>query len=277
MGDGLPRSVGFGAGLLSGPGRTGPNMERRNAMTLWNVAFRQTAFWDGRAASLEDQVHFPIVSAVELGRTMDAVVADVAAIPEYASLFAAAFPDSAAVSATTFAEAIATFERTLLSKRSLYDSFVAGDRRALTDSMLRGMHLLAKEGCTDCHRPPLFSSERFEDRGVAQVAGIEDDGRFEVTHDEADRGRFKVPTLRNAHDTAPYFHTGAIDTLDAAVAQEVAFSVAHDGAPPVDAAGVSDLVDFIREGLFDSGLSPARPHAVPSGLEVPLDGFALRR
>jgi cytochrome c peroxidase len=278
MSDGLVRSVGHGGGLLSGPGRVGPNLERRNAPTLWNVAFKETAFWDGRAASLEDQVHFPIVSALELDRTMDEVVHDVTAIPGYLAAFQAAFPGEAeAVTAVTFARAIAAFERTLTSSRSLYDAYVAGDAHAMSESMLRGMRLFAREGCASCHRPPLFTSGRFDDRGVVAISGVPDEGRFEVTHDDADRNRFAVPSLRNLHETAPYFHTGGVAALDDAIKMEVARSVERDGAPPVGDDGIADLGAFLSEALFDSGRSPARPATVPSGLEVPIDGFALRR
>jgi len=278
MGDGLPRSIGEGAGLLSGPGRSGSNVGRRNALTLWNVAFRQTLFWDGRAASLEDQVHFPLTSSVELARTVDDVVTDLRNIPEYVALFRTAFPDEPEpVSAVTFPRAIAAFERTLLSNHGLYDSYLQGDMLAMSDAMLRGMNLFEKEGCVDCHRPPLFSSEEFANRGVPNVPGIADDGRYEATLDEADRGRFKVPTLRNTHDTGPYFHTGAVVALNDAVRHEVDFSVTHDGAPPLDDAGVADIGTFIIKGLFDTRRAPSRPHDVPSGLEVPIDGFDLRR
>ncbi len=278
MSDGLARSVGNGAGLVSGPGRSGTNVTRRNAPTLWNVAFRGAVFWDGRAASLEDQVHFPFDAREEFDEQMDAVIADIAAIPAYVDLFQAAFPDQAApLTAESYARAIAAFERSLISHSGLYDAYVGGDRAALTDDMRHGMALFDSEGCAGCHVPPLFSSERFAARGVASIDGIADDGRFEVTHDEADRGAFMVPTLRNAHDTRPYFHTGAVQDFGEAVRQEVHFSVEHDGAPPLQDEDIADITTFIMKGLFDSQGSPTRPHEVPSGLPVPIDGFSIRR
>lgn len=278
MGDALRRSVGVDGGLLSGPGRSGPNVLRRNAQTLWNVAYRTTAFWDGRAASLEDQVRFPFEAEAELGRDLEAVIAEMQGIPEYVRLFAKAFPDDAEpVTSTNLERAVAAFERTLVSSRGLYDSYLAGDPGALSDNMVRGMGLFAEEGCADCHVPPLFSSERYADRGVAALSGVEDAGRFEVTGDEVDRGRFKVPTLRNLHDTGPYFHTGAVDTIAEAVAHEVRFSVEHDGARELDDSELEDLVAFIKSGLFDPTRAPDRPQEVPSGLTVPIDGFSLVR
>lgn len=278
MGDGLPRSVGIGGGSLTGPGRTGPNLTRRNAQTIWNVAFRKTLFWDGRASSLEDQVHFPFDATIELGRSMSDVVLDLRAIPGYVSLFQAAFPDEAEpITTTTLARALASFERTVISKHAPYDHYAAGDPGALTAEMLRGMQLFAEEGCATCHAPPLFSSERFEDRGIAPVPGVDDAGRFEVTGDEADRNRFKVPTLRNAHDTGPFFHTGAASSLDEAVHQEVSFAASHGEGRQLTTEELSDLSAFLMKGLFDPSQDPIRPYEVPSGLPVPLDGFDVRR
>jgi cytochrome c peroxidase len=278
MSDGLTVSVGQGGGLVAGPGRYGPHETRRNSPTLWNVAYRTSAFWDGRAASLEDQVHFPFESADEFDRKLTDALADVRGIPEYVSLFEGAFPDETdPVTENNFARAIASFERTILSENGLYDAFVVDDPAAMSPSMIRGMHLFGEEGCADCHRPPLFSSERFEDRHVPRIPGVPDAGRFEITGNEADRNRFKVPTLRNAHDTSPYFHTGAVIRLADAIEQEVVESAAHDGARLLSGDELLSLTEFIQKGLVDGQHSPTRPHEVPSGLPVPIDGSSIRR
>jgi cytochrome c peroxidase len=278
MGDGLAVSFGHGAGLLAGPGRNGPHRTRRNSPTLWNVAFRATQFWDGRAASLEDQVHFPFESKDEFDRPIADAVADVRAIPKYVALFRAAFPDDAEpITEARFAEAIAAFERTIVSKRGLYDAYAMGDRSAMTESMVRGMFLFAEVGCPSCHAPPLFSSDRFEDRGVAPIPGVDDAGRFETTGEEADRNRFQVPTLRNLHDTPPFFHTGAAASVADAVKHEAAESVTRNGARPLDAREMQDITAFLRDALFDSKNPPSRPKEVPSGLPVPIDGTSVLR
>lgn len=278
MGDGLPVSFGQGAGLLAGPGRNGPHRTRRNAPTLWNVAYRASLFWDGRAASLEDQVHFPFEAPDELDRPIADVVAEIRAIPRYVALFRAAFPDDAEpVSEARFAEAVAAFERTIVSRRGLYDAYAAGDRSAMSESMVRGMFLFAEVGCPSCHAPPLFSSDRFEDRGVAPIPSVADTGRLEVTGNEGDRNRFEVPTLRNTHDTAPFFHTGAAATVADAVEHEARESVSRDGARALDATEIQDVTAFVREGLFDSMNPPSRPKEVPSGLPVPIDGSSILR
>ncbi len=278
MGDGLPLSVGVGGGILSGPGRAGPNLTRRNSQTLWNTAFRESLFWDGRATSLEDQVHFPFDAIIELDRNMDDAVIELRTFPEYVRLFTAAFPGEAEpVTRGNLERAIAAFERTLITSRSLYDGYVDGDPLALGDASLRGMQLFADQGCASCHAPPLFSSDRFADRGVPPVAGVEDAGRFEVTGDEADRNLFKVPTLRNAQDTGPFFHTGSVETLGEAVRQEADFGASHGEGRPLTDDEISDVTTFILKGLFDLRHSPARPREVPSGLPVPLDGFNVAR
>jgi cytochrome c peroxidase len=278
MSDGLPVSIGTGGGRLAGPGRKGSNTTRRNAPTLWNVAYRSRLFWDGRAASLEDQVHFPFDSSVEFARSLDDVVRDVAAIPDYADRFRKAFPGAdPPVTADTFARAIAAFERTLVSANAPYDAYATRDPGAMTASMIDGMNLFAESGCADCHAPPLFTSDRYEDRGIAAIPGVVDEGRFEATGDPADRGRFEVPMLRNARDSSPYFHTGAVASLEDAVRMEVAFSVANAGIRPLDDGEILDVVAFIGKALYDASRSPDRPSEVPSGFPVPIDGFSVRR
>jgi cytochrome c peroxidase len=278
MTDGLPLSIGNGGGLFSGPGRIGSNLTRRNAPTLWNVAYGTAFFWDGRASSLEDQVHFPFAAAEELDRSYTDVVADVAAIPGYQSLFAAAFPgETPAVTEDTFARAVAAFERTVLSSRGLYDAYLDGDTRALSEESLRGMSLLAEAGCVNCHVPPLFTSDRFEDRGVPAIDGIIDDGRAEITLDEADSRKFKVPTLRNLSESGPYFHTGQTALLRDAVAHEASRSAEVDGARALGDDELDAITTFITKALFDRRHNPTRPREVPSGLPIPIDGFDLRR
>jgi cytochrome c peroxidase len=263
---------------MAGLGRTGTNITRRNASTLWNAAFPSLLFWDGRAASLEDQVHFPMENPVELNRPEVEAVTALLAIPAYVSLFASAFPgQTEPVSPMTLEQAIASFERTLISDHSLYDGYATDDPGALGPAALHGMQLFSEEGCASCHTPPLFASNVFADRGVAPIEGVDDAGRFEATSNEADRNEFKVPTLRNAVETAPYFHTGGEPSLRNAVSHEVAFAAAHGEGRSLDDAEISDLTAFIRDGLSDSAHAPVRPREVPSGLPIPTDGFNIRR
>jgi cytochrome c peroxidase len=270
LSDGLPRSVGVGGEGPAGTGREGPNMTRRNSQTLWNTAYRERLFWDGRASSLEDQVRFPIESPVELDRPVPDVVADLAAIPEYVELFAAAFPGEAQpVTAENLARALAAFERTLVSNRSPYDAYLAGDAGALSENQVRGMFLMAEVGCAGCHTPPFFASERFEDVGVPGDPALADEGRFEITGDEADRRKFRVPTLRNLRTSGPYFHDGSEPDLVAACD--------HGASRPLAADELEAIAEFIEKGLHDESADPPRAVTVPSGLPVPLDGYSIPR
>jgi cytochrome c peroxidase len=273
MSDGLALSVGVDGKGPAGPGREGPNVTRRNAATLWNVAYRPLLFADGRTKTLEEQVLGPLDEPKELGREPDAVVADLAANAEYTALFGEAFPDDAKpVSVLNLQRAVAAFERTLVTDRAPYDQYVNGDAGALSAAAQRGMNLFAEVGCAGCHVPPLFESSRFVDRGVVPLAGVADDGREEVTHDPADHAAFRVPTLRNVRETGPYFHTGAVDSLGDAVRQEGARA-----SRSLDDAEIADIVAFLDKGLTDPSRSPTRPKTVPSGLPVPVDGFRIPR
>ncbi len=274
MSDGLPLSVGVDGVGPVGTGREGPNKTRRNSPTLWNSAWRGPVFWDGRAETLEEQVLGPFETPEELGRNVDEVVADLAGIPEYRDLFSAAFPDDAEpVTVINLQKAVATFERTLVSNRAAYDNYVRGDEGALGEEAVRGMYLLDELGCVSCHVPPLFDSPLYEDRRVPAHPDVPDDlGRFEATSIDEDRTRFRVPSLRNLRESAPYFHTGTVETLEEAIAHEAGV----DGRTLTEDE-VRAIAKFIVAGLNDETKKPVRPLAVPSGLQVPLDGFRIPR
>lgn len=266
MSDTLPRAVGHSAGLIAGPDRRGPNVLRRNSPTLFNMAFRSSFFLDGRTETLEEQALLPLLTEDELDRDPEQVVADLAGIPEYASLFAAAFPDDPRVTVDNFAAALAAFQRTFISERSLYDGYVDGDVLALSDEMVEGMFRFAEMGCDSCHVPPLFESETFEDRNVSGVEGIIDDGRAEATEDSADLGKFRTPTLRNINFTEPYFHNGTVRLLDEAVIHEL-----EQGSMPYTDEDARLITIFIEKALNDESRKPRRPTSVPSGLPMPID------
>lgn len=275
LSDGLRVSVGVGGVGPAGTGRRGPNVTRRNASTLWNVAWRPALFWDGRAASLEAQALEPMRDPRELGRPPDEVARDLARVPEYARRFGEAFPgEREPVTAANLARALAAFQRTLVSTWAPYDRYVAGDHGALGPQAVRGMNLFHSLRCTDCHAPPTFDRTSYEPSLSPGVGGARDEGRAEVSGRAGDRGRFLVPTLRNAGETAPYFHDGAAATLPEAVALEAA---GRPGGRALTAAERDALVAFLREGMTDLHRLPERPEAVPSGLMVPLDGYRIPR
>jgi cytochrome c peroxidase len=273
MSDGLPLSIGVDGEGATGPGRTGPNVTTRNALTLWNAALRPDLFWDGRAHSLEEQALMPLEQPIEMDLPPDEAAKRVADIPEYAALFDAAFPGEP-ITKQTLAKALAAFERTLVSNRSPYDHYVDDDAGAMTESQLRGMQRFADAGCDACHAPPLFESRAFV---IRYASGNGDEGRAKISMDPADAGAFRVPTLRNARETGPYFHDGSVESLDDAISIEVERQVDAGKSAPLDAQALADLGDFIRDALMDATHAPSRPLHVPSGLDVPKDGFRIPR
>lgn len=273
MSDGLALSVGVEGEGPTGPGRDGPHETRRNAQTLWNVAHRERLFWDGRAASLEQQALDPIEHEDELGRaSAEEAVVEIAAIEGYRALFEAAFPGEA-IGVEPLARALASFERSFVADWGPYDRYVAGDAGALNPEARAGMFLFAEAGCAGCHVPPRFESERYADRD----RGGDDLGLFELTGDPADRGRFRVPTLRNVRESGPYFHDGSVAPLGEAVAGEVAVAVARGESRPLEPSEIAAITTFLNKGLIDRTGEPDRPEEVPSGLPVPLDGFRIPR
>ncbi|MBT8483030.1 MAG: hypothetical protein HKP36_15715, partial [Myxococcales bacterium] len=166
MSDALPVAVGHGAGPLAGPGREGPNTLRRNSPALFNLAFRESLFWDGRSESLEAQAITPLLAEDELNLDPEIAIAELMAIPEYVELFAAAFPENPEVTVQNLGSALAAFQRTMVSSRSLYDAYAGGQAATLSEELVEGMFLFAEMGCDDCHSPPLFESETFANRNV---------------------------------------------------------------------------------------------------------------
>jgi cytochrome c peroxidase len=219
---------------------------QRNSPTVLNAMFNATQFWDGRAATLEDQAKLPITNPIEMGmKDGDAVAAKLRELPDYAKAFPEVF--GRAPSFDDFAAAIAAFERTQYAGNAPFDRFVKGDANAIDASAKRGWALFNGKGrCSDCHAfstvSPLFSDQKFHNIGIAahktnfidlaRRAGaiarsgdmkqidelaiqteFSELGRFLVTKHSNDIGAFKTPTLRNIAVTAPYFHDGSQQTL----------------------------------------------------------------
>lgn len=273
MSDGLPVSVGVDGEGPTGPGRDGPNKTTRNAQTLWNAAFRPELFVDGRSPSLEHQALEPLKAERELALDPEEAAAKLRAIPAYVALFDQAFPGSPdPVSADNLARVLASFQRTLISDRAPYDQYVAGDEGALRPDWVEGMFLFGEAGCAGCHVPPLFESNRY----VSRIGGS-DPGRAAVTNDPADSGAIRVPTLRNARDSEPYFHDGSVVLLEDAIRLEAEISAARGEGRSLSAEEVSLVTKFVNKALTDRTRDPRRPKVVPSGLEVPVDGFRIPR
>jgi len=187
--------------------------ESRHTPTVINRAWGKSQFWDGRAPTLEAQVAFAVTDPDEMGMAVDAVVQRVRRIGGYAPLFAAAFGDST-IDFERIAEAIATFERTLVSGDAPYDRYRAGDKSALTKQQKDGLDFFNKKGeCAECHSGPNFTNEKFANLGIGMNQPHPDPGREAISGKSSDFGKFKVPTLRDLARRAPYMHDGSIQTL----------------------------------------------------------------
>lgn len=189
----------------------------RQAPTVLNTAFNHVQFWDGRASSLEEQAIGPIHNPIEMGETHEHVAVKLGKIKGYKQQFQAVFGTD--VNLQGVADAIAAYERTLISTNSNFDKYVMGNKRAMTESAIRGMAVFKGKGrCILCHNGPNFTDNQFHNLGVLQVGPLkEDSGRYNVTHDERDKGAFKTPTLRSITETAPYMHDGVFKTLEEVV------------------------------------------------------------
>lgn len=179
-------------------------VNKRNSPTIQNVWFYKKLFYDGRASSLEDQAFSPINSETEMGHDMRSLPAVLRRIDSYKKLFAKAYGDDE-ISPDKIAQALAVFQRTIISAKTRFDDFLTGKKNALTNSELRGLHLFrTKAKCINCHNGPLFSDNAFHNNGFAG----NDKGVYNVTHKEEDIGKLKTPSLRNVMKTAPWMHDG---------------------------------------------------------------------
>jgi cytochrome c peroxidase len=183
-----------------------------------NAGFQIAQFWDGRAADLAAQAKGPILNPIEMAMPHEAgVLEKVRATAEYPAAFEKAFGKADALTYDNLARAIAAFERTLVT-RDRFDDFLKGDDQALNSDELKGLDTFMNVGCVACHNGPLLGGNSFQKLGVVNaLEKLTDEGRYAVTKDEADRFKFKVPTLRNIALTGPYFHDGETATLEEAV------------------------------------------------------------
>jgi cytochrome c peroxidase len=191
----------------------------RNAPTVYHAAGQFEQFWDGRVGSIEAQALAPILNPIEMAApSADYVVQTLKVFPEYQSAFAAAFPgEPDPITFANVGKAIGAFERQLTT-RSRWDDYLEGKADALTAEEITGLRSFTNLGCMVCHTGEFLGGSMYEKVGVVEPwPNQADQGRYQVTHEAGDRMLFKVPTLRNVAETAPYFHDGSIATLEQAV------------------------------------------------------------
>lgn len=216
---------------------------KRNAPTVYNAALHIAQFWDGRSPTVEEQAKGPILSSGEMGMLDAAAVETVLkAIPGYAALFAAAFPgDPNPITFDHLSQAIGAFERRLMTP-ARFDRFLAGDYNQFTEQEQRGFATFAELGCPNCHVGVTVGGLQFKKLGEKEPYPIEDVGRFALTNLEVDRYVFKVPSLRNVAQTAPYLHNGSIQTLE----EMVALMARYQLGKQVTAEQITDVVAFLN-------------------------------
>ncbi len=195
----------------------------RSAPTVINRAYSTLQFWDGRAASLEEQAKGPIANPIEMTaeKTADAAhetsLKRLRSVAGYVKRFEQAF-GTKAITIDHVAQAIATFERTVYSANAPYDRYNAGEARAMSEAQVRGMNVFFnKAACDSCHLGFNFTDGSYVNIGVGMDRPQPDVGRFAVTGKDEDRGAFKTPTLREIEHTAPYMHDGSLKTLEEVV------------------------------------------------------------
>jgi cytochrome c peroxidase len=204
----------------AGPTSKGINgqMGGRRAPPVSNSAYNPLQFWDGRAPSLEEQAKGPIANPIEMGNTHEVMIKTVEDIPGYVEIFKKVFNDSK-LSLDMIADAIASFERTVVTTDSPFDRFVKGDDQSLTPLEKKGLEVFNGKGhCTSCHWGANFSDGRFHNLGVKSTGNAKpDEGRYVITKDPKDMGAFKTPTVRDASLRAPFMHNGSEKTLEEVV------------------------------------------------------------
>ncbi|TWU30143.1 cytochrome c peroxidase [Bythopirellula polymerisocia] len=242
---GYAKNTRFGVGVRKQEGN-------RNSPVAYNRILSGAQFWDGRAASLEDQAIGPMANPIEMGSTHEVVIQTISKIPGYKKQFEVIFEDGATIE--NAGKAIASFERTLVTgpapwdyyqelqnferayaadiedldalqeeDEELYDEYMelkkASEANPISESAIRGGELFFsdKSGCTACHVGANFTDEKYHNLGVGMDADEPDLGRYEVTKEDVDRGAFKTPTVRNIAFSGPYMHDGSQETLEEVV------------------------------------------------------------
>lgn len=245
----------------------------RSAPTVWNSALHSVQFWDGRAASLEDQAKGPLTNPIEMGMpNHQAVIDRLKTIPGYVTQFEKVFGKDG-MTIDNLAKAIAAYERTLLTPDSPLDRYLKGNEKAMSAQAIRGMKTVMEVGCVACHTgvnlngPNLEPGQGFyqkfptftENEYVAKYKFLEDKGRSAVTKDEGDDHFWRVPTWRNVALTAPYFHNGSVKTLPEAVRVMAKVQLNKD----LTEAQVADIVEFLKSttGKYSTQTMPRLPES----------------
>ncbi|HMU47769.1 MAG TPA: cytochrome c peroxidase [Chitinophagaceae bacterium] len=231
--DGKERSIGHEGAV-----------NKRNSPSIQNAWFYNRFFWDGRAKSLQDQAFAPLNSETEMHSEMPDIMRKLRRINGYKELFKNAFGDEE-INPDRLTEAIAIFEKTIAGNKSRFDEFLAGNKKALSNSELRGLHLFRTgAGCMNCHHGPLLSDNKFHKTNI--TVNDNDKGFYNVTHREEDIGKFKTPSLRDVMRTGPWMHNGSINNMMMILATyQKGIPSADSLIQPFGLKGKTDLSDLL--------------------------------
>lgn len=219
-----------------------------NAPTVYNSAFNILQFWDGRAKDLAEQAGGPPFNPVEMGsKNWEEIIAKLEQDEDFKRRFLSVYPE---LSGYTITDAIAEFEKTLITPNSAFDRYLKGDQNALTKNQMNGYELFKQHKCDTCHTGTALGGQSFEYMGLyddyfaARGTALTDadQGRFAHTKDPADMHKFKVPTLRNVVLTAPYMHDARTDDLKEAVRIMLHYQSGKD----LSEKDVSDIAEFLE-------------------------------
>lgn len=235
--DGLPTGIGEGQRAL-----------KRATPTILNAVFNHLQTWDGKFRSLEAQALDPIESKTEMNQDLNQLVTELESISGYVKLFKEAYPVQG-ISKQTIAEALASFERTIVSTEAPFDRWIKGDENAINSAAKRGFKLFeGKAHCATCHSGYNFTDDGFHNIGLKGS----DPGRFGVVPVDVSKGAFKTPTLRNITETAPYMHNGAYTTLEEVIEHYVRGGDVKSNLSPnfkkaeLNNKEKSDLLEFLK-------------------------------
>ncbi len=212
----------------------------RNTPTVLNAVYNVNQFWDGRAKDLKEQIKGPIHTSFEMGSSFDEIIEKLSKDSDYRERFGSLYRDQ--ITGDNISDAIAEFEKTLITPNARFDKFLRGDKEALNADELNGYRIFKEYGCISCHNGVNIGGNLMQKMGALERYETSDLGRFNITKKEIDRYYFKVPSLRNVELTAPYSHDGSITTLKSAVEIVLKYQV---GIHLKDKE-VEDIVKFLK-------------------------------
>jgi len=212
----------------------------RNTPTVLNAVYNVNQFWDGRAKDLKEQIKGPTHTSFEMGSSFDEIIEKLSKDSDYRKRFGSLYRDQ--ITGDNISDAIAEFEKTLITPNARFDKFLRGDKKALNADELNGYRIFKEYGCISCHNGVNIGGNLMQKMGALEKYETSDFGRFNITKKEIDRYYFKVPSLRNVELTAPYSHDGSITTLKSAVEIVLKYQV---GIHLKDKE-VEDIVKFLK-------------------------------